>query len=176
MDIQIQQQTAPNNIQQHQKAAEKLQSERVQVKSCRSTSAKKSQQEGSGIQHVQNFKNCCLDGWIPPKVLFFPAGLLWLQFCGLISKVNGKWAWDKIKLRSTMGQFLQASCQAAEEGVRSSSIAQATDWLFICENDFPCFYMFLVLPVECCVMFLDVSFWNASQVTPELAPTDAWYS
>ena len=28
-----------------------------------------------------------------------------------------------------MGQFLQASCQAAEEGVRSSSIAQATDWL-----------------------------------------------
>ena len=136
MDIQIQQQTAPNNIQQHQKAAEKLQSKRVQVKSCRSTSAKKSQQEGNGIQHVQNFKNCCLDGWIPPKVLFFPAGLLWLQFCGLISKVNGKWAWDKIKLRSTMGQFLQASCQAAEEGVRSSSIAQATDWLFICENDF----------------------------------------
>jgi hypothetical protein len=37
----------------------------------------------------------------------------------------------------------------------------------------------MFLPVECCVMLLDVSFWDASQasqVTPELAPKDAWVS
>eukprot|EP00435_Cladocopium_sp_Y103_P067954 s690_g30.t1 len=65
-------------------------------------------------------------------VLFFPAALLWLQFCGLISKVNRKRAWDKVKLRSTMGQFLQVAfstmsstalvpmiCYAHPNGLRS---------------------------------------------------------
>ena len=42
------------------------------------------------------------------KVLFFPAGLLWLSLCGVVSKVKAKWAWDTTKLRSTMGQFMQA--------------------------------------------------------------------
>ena len=88
-----------------------------------------------------------------------------------MSKVKRKWAWDKIKLRSTMGQFLQASCEAAEEGAASSPVAQATGLLFVCENDFilgfymtlPCYdvliclHIFSVLPAACCVMFLDVS-------------------
>lgn len=63
---------------------------------------------------IDGFAFSCLAGDNPVAryiglVLFFPACLLWLQFCGLISKVNPKWAWDTIKLRSTMGQFLQVA-------------------------------------------------------------------
>ena len=112
----------------HQTATRKLQSKRVMYHLCQEP-ARERHPTRSEVQEL-------LDGWIPPKVLFFPAALLWLQFCGLISKVKRKWAWDKIKLRSTMGQFLQASCQAAEEGVRSSTVAQATGLLFMCEDDF----------------------------------------
>jgi len=54
----------------------------------------------------------CLTGANPvtryiSTVLFFPAGLLWLLLCGFLSRVSTKWAWDTVKLRSTMGQFMQ---------------------------------------------------------------------
>lgn len=40
-------------------------------------------------------------------VVFFPVGLLWLSSCGFISRLKSKWRWDRVKLNSTMGQFLQ---------------------------------------------------------------------
>jgi len=42
-------------------------------------------------------------------VLFFPAGLLWLLFCGTVSRVFPRWAWKTVRLRSIMGEFLQAA-------------------------------------------------------------------
>ncbi|CAL1137404.1 unnamed protein product [Cladocopium goreaui] len=62
---------------------------------------------------IDGFAFACIAGENPVAryillVLFFPAGLLWLSLCGLVSKVKAKWAWDTTKLRSTMGQFMQA--------------------------------------------------------------------
>eukprot|EP00434_Breviolum_minutum_P002789 symbB.v1.2.002451.t1/scaffold99.1/size346285/7 len=40
-------------------------------------------------------------------VVFFPCGLVWLCSCGFISRLTSNWRWDRVKLNSTMGQFLQ---------------------------------------------------------------------
>lgn len=63
---------------------------------------------------IDSFAFACFAGENPVAryvglVLFFPAGLLWLQGCGLISKIKPSWAWSKVKLRSTMGQFMQVA-------------------------------------------------------------------
>ena len=79
-------------------------------------------------------KRICLDGscrvietsevsLFNPEVLFFPAGLLWLQGCGLISKIKPSWAWSKVKLRSTMGQFMQAGMLNREGAIHAVTVS-----------------------------------------------------
>lgn len=41
-------------------------------------------------------------------VCFFPVGILWLAFCGAVSRcIPRLQSWDPVKVRSTIGQFLQ---------------------------------------------------------------------
>ena len=63
---------------------------------------------------IETFAFACFAGENPMVryiglVLFFPAGLLWLKGCDLIFRIKKSWAWSKVKLRSTIGQFLQVA-------------------------------------------------------------------
>ena len=71
--------------------------------------------------------------WNPSRnreVLFFPAGLLWLQGCNLISRIKKSWAWNKVKVRSTMGQFMQAGISWRDRDTTEGGYVECR-WIYI---------------------------------------------